>query len=705
MLRVLLLSSAASLALAALTLASPAFAQAAKDAPGARDAPVKDDPYHSEADKEIVVSAPFSQDADSRLSGTTILTGAALTRDIRPTIGETLAHQPGVSSTAFGPNASRPVLRGFQGERVRVLTDGIGSIDVSNTSVDHAVIINPLTADRIEVLRGPAALLFGSSAIGGVVNVLSSRIPRKVPNEAVHIDALGSYGSASDERSGTGTIDVPLSSKFVVHFDGSYTKTGDLTTGGYLLSAPLRAQALASADPAIRELASLKGRLPNSAAETWEVAGAAALITDDGTLGFSVSHYDSLYGVPLRFSLEPGVAAEQVRLDVQQTREDLRAEVNTGDGFLAKVKFRAGHASYKHSEIDDTGAIGTTFLNDSFEARLELVQQEQNGWKGASGAQMSIRDFNVIGAEAFVPRNTTSQLGIFTLQELKAGGIKLEGGARFEHTGLHADASAAIGNPEYAVRFNAYSGSLGASYEVAPGIRFGLNAAHTERAPAAEELFANGPHAGTQAFEIGDPAFKKEISDGVEVSLHGKGKGFSFGASLYYTKFKNYIYEAQTGAVRNNLPVFQFYQASARYYGFEVEGSAQVATIGTFKIVADALADMVRARITSVGPVPRIPPLRVLGGLEAQSDVIQLRVEAEWADRQTRVTAFETPTKGYTLVNASLSFKPFGTDNGMSIVVSANNIFNVEARRHASFLKDFAPLAGRDLRVSARIAF
>ena len=268
MLRVLLLSSAASLALAALTLASPAFAQAAKDTPGARDAPVKDDPYHSEADEEIVVSAPFSQDADSRLSGTTILTGAALTRDIRPTIGETLAHQPGVSSTAFGPNASRPVLRGFQGERVRVLTDGIGSIDVSNTSVDHAVIINPLTADRIEVLRGPAALLFGSSAIGGVVNVLSSRIPRKVPNEAVHIDALGSYGSASDERSGTGTVDVPLSSKFVVHFDGSYTKTGDLTTGGYLLSAPLRAQALASADPAIRELASLKGRLPNSAAET-----------------------------------------------------------------------------------------------------------------------------------------------------------------------------------------------------------------------------------------------------------------------------------------------------------------------------------------------------------------------------------------------------------------------------------------------------
>ena len=700
MIRALLLASATSLALTA-----PAFAA---DAPGAEDAPgaqAKDDPYHSDAPEEIVVSAPYSQDTESRLSGTTILTGAALTRDIRPTIGETLAHQPGVSSTSFGPNASRPVLRGFQGERVRVLTDGIGSIDVSNTSVDHAVIINPLTADRIEVLRGPAALLFGSSAIGGVVNVLSSRIPRKVPVEAVHFDALGSYGSAADERSGTATIDVPLSSKFVVHVDGSYTKTGDLRTGGYLLSAPLRAQALASADPAIRELASLNGRLPNSAAETWEVAGGAALIIDGGTLGFSVSHYDSLYGVPIRFSLDPAVEAEQVRLDVQQTREDLRAEVGTGDGFLEKIKFRAGHANYKHSELDDTGAIGTTFLNDSIEARLELVQKDQNGWKGASGVQLSIRDFNVIGTEAFVPKNTTNQFGVFTLQEVNSGGFKVEGGARFEHTGLHADASATIGNPEYALSFDAFSGSLGASYEVVPGVRLGLNAAHAERAPAAEELFANGPHAGTRSFEIGDPTFKKEISDGLEATLRAKGSGYSFGASLYYSKFKNYIYESQTGAVEDGLPVFQFYQADARYYGFEVEGSVDLTTIGNFKFSADGLADMVRARITSVGPAPRIPPLRLLGGLEARSGVIEARVEAEWTDSQTRVSPFETPTKGFTLINASLAFKPFGTDNGTSIVVSANNIFDVEARRHSSFLKDFAPLAGRDLRVSARIAF
>jgi iron complex outermembrane receptor protein len=691
MFRAALLSTAAALA-----FATPALAE--KEAPG-------DGTYHSELPTDIVVTAPFNQDANSRLSGTTILSGTELTRELRPTIGDTLSRQPGVSSTSFGPNASRPVLRGFQGERVRVLTDGIGSIDVSNTSVDHAVVINPLTAERIEVLRGPSALLFGSSAIGGVVNVLGNRIPRKVPDEAVHIEALGTYGTAADERSGIGKIDVPIGSKFVVHFDGSYAKTNDLRTGGFILTPALRAQALASADPDIQDLASLKGRLPNSAARTWELAGGAAYIDEGGSLGFSYSRYDSLYGVPVRYSLDPTIEAEEVRLDVKQSRADVRAEVNTGDGFLEKIRFRAGQANYRHFEVEDTGEIATTFLNKSIESRLELVQNDKGGWRGASGVQLSIRDFNVIGEEAFVPKNTTDQIGIFTLQEVTRGPLKLEAGARFETTKARAFASDQIGNPDISRRFNAYSGSIGASYEVTPGIRIGLNAAHTERAPAAEELFANGPHAGTQAFEIGDPTFNKEISNGVEATLRGKGDGYSFGASLYYTKFKNYIYEVQTGAIEDDLPVFQFLQAGARYYGFEVEGSVKLTEVGGFSIVADGLADLVRARINGSGPAPRIPPLRLLGGLEAQSDSVQARIEAEWTDSQNRVTGFETPSEGFTLVNASLSFKPFGADNSTSLLLSANNIFDVDARRHASFLKDFAPLAGRDFRVTARVAF
>ena len=661
--------------------------------------------YHDELSTEIIVTAPFNRDRADILSGTSVLTGADLTRELRTTIGDTLTHLPGVSATSFGPNASRPVLRGFQGERVRVLKDGIGSIDVSNTSVDHAVVINPLTADRIEVLRGPNALLYGSSAIGGVVNVIDSRIPRKVPDEPIHVDLIGSYGTAAKERSGGGAVDLPVGGKIVFHIDGGYTKTGNLRTGGFLLSPALRAQARASTDPDIRGLANLRGDLPNSAARTWEIAAGAALVTDTGNLGFSYSHYDSLYGVPIRFSLDPTVAAEEVRLKIKQDRADLRGEINTGGGFLEAIKLRAGFADYMHSEIDDTGAIGTTFLNKSIEARLEFVQAQKGSWRGASGFQLAIRDFNVIGAEAFVPKNVTQQFGIFTLQQFGAGPLKIEAGARYEHTNVDADASATIGNPAYKRSFNAYSGSIGASYAITPDIGIGLSGSHTERAPSAEELFANGPHAGTQAFEIGNPDFKKEKSDGVEVSLRGSGDGYSFSLAAYYSHFSNYIYEVQTGAVQDDLPVFQFLQASADYYGIEGEANIRLFKVGGFAVNADILGDYTRAKVVGNGNVPRIPALRLLGGLTAASTRVDARAEVEWVDSQNRVTGFETPTKGYTMVNASIVLRPFANNANTNIVLSANNIFDVEARRHASFLKDYAPLAGRDFRISARVRF
>ncbi len=672
-----------------------------------QDAPV--DPYHSEAGPLIVVSAPFQRNSIDVLSGTSVLTGDELTRELRPTIGETLARQPGVSATSFGPNASRPVLRGFQGERVRVLTDGIGSFDVSNTSVDHAVAINPLTADRIEVLRGPSALLFGSSAIGGVVNVIDSRIPRRVPDEAVHLEALATYGSAADERTVSSAIDVPVAGKIVLHADGSYMKTGNLDIGGFVLSPQQRAVALASGDSEIAALADLRGTLPNSAAETYEFAGGAALITDGGNLGFSVSHFDSIYGVPVRFALEPGGEAEEVRLDIKQTRADLRAEVETGDGFIERLRFRAGAADYEHSELEDTGEVATTFFNQSLEARLELVQADRDGWEGASGIQYFSRDFDVIGEEKFVPKNTTSQFGVFTLQSFNLGSLRAEAGGRYERSVLEARADADLGNPDIRRTFDAYSGSLGASYALADGVRVGLNLTHSERAPSAEELFPNGPHAGTQAFEVGDPTFAKERSNGAELTFKAQGDGYALNLSGYYSDFSNFIYDQRTNDVEDGLPVFQFLQDDARYYGFEVEGSARLAQFGSTSIVIDGVADYTRATITDGAndgrPVPRIPPLRVLGGIEAQSDSLLGRIEAEHVFEQDRIAPFETTTDDYTLVNASVSFRPFGRDNSTSLLVSANNIFDVDARRHASFLKDFAPLAGRDFRITLRASY
>lgn len=705
--RTTLLAGAAA---AALFLPAPTSAQEtpATETPPAQaetaEAPSADAPAQPDEEGGEIVVTGIRRSATDMLSGTSVVSGLELARDVRPTIGETLAHQPGVSATSFGPNASRPVLRGFQGERIRILTDGIGSLDISNTSVDHAVAINPLTADRIEVLRGPSALLFGSAAIGGVVNVIDARIPRRVPNEGVHVEGIATYGSAANERSANAAADVPLGGQFVLHADANYSKTDDLEIGGFVLSPALRAEALASPDPDIQALAGLRGRLPNSGGRTSDLAAGAAWIDGDNNVGVSISKLDSLYAIPVRYPIDPAAEAEQVRIDLKQTRLDGRAEVDTGDGFVDQVRLRGGYSDYEHRELDETGAAGTTFFNKGYEARLEAVQNEKGGWGGGFGAQYFHRDLVTVGAEKSLPPNRTSQLGLFALETYEAGKLRAEAGARYEHQTVSASADPVLGNPDLTRSFDAFSGSVGASFG-SKALKVGLNLSHTERAPAAEELYVNGPHPGTQSFEIGDPDFSKEKSNGAELTLHASGDGWSFGASAFHIWFSDYIYEAATGAVQDDLPVFQYRQGDARYAGFEVEGSLRAGKVGGMTVNLDALADYVRATVSGVGPAPRIPPLRFLGGVELQSDAVTGRVEVEHTTAQDRLAAFETRTGSHTLVNASVSIQPIRNHEEVSITLSANNIFDVDARRHASFLKDFAPLPGRDLRISARMAF
>ncbi len=669
---------------------------------------------------DIIVTGVLQQSERDVLQGTSVLSGEALTRALRPTIGETLARLPGVSATSFGPTASRPILRGFQGERIRVLTDGIGSIDVSNTSVDHAVVIDPLLAERIEVLRGPSALLFGSSAVGGVVNVVDTRIPRTLPANGYRLNGIANYGSAANERSLQGAGDVAVGDHLVLHADGSYLKTGDLRIGGNALSRGVRTAALGQVglpqDPADEPIdfagsAAIRGKLPNSAAETWTAGVGASIVTDTGSLGVSYSHYDSLYGIPIRYATAVGQEQEAPRLDLVQNRVDLRGEVRTGGDVIGAIRVRIGHATYRHYELEEDGSIGTAFFNNGTEGRVEIVQARRGPWSGASGVQYFNRLFDVAGEEAFLPRNETNQTGLFTVQQFDFGRFRAEGGLRYEWSDLTAktdpDNRFFVGNRS----FNALSGSLGASYGVSDAVRFGVNLSRTERAPSAEELFANGGHAGTQAYELGSPDFRLEKSWGVEATLHAHTDRVNFDASAYYNWFSNYISENQVDPAvcqaaadprEVDLPCFQYQQADARYYGFEADLSASLFMIGSTKINADVLGDYVHANIVDVGPVPRIPAPRVLGGLEAQTDFLTARAEVEHAFRQNRTADFETRTNDYTMVNASIALSPFGRDNKTQLLLSANNIFDVTARRASSFLKDFAPLAGRDLRATLR---
>ena len=682
----------------------------AADAAAAAPVPGNAAAEHPDVDQSIVVTGVRRQAGDI-LGGVSVMDTEALTHEARTGIGDTLQKLPGVTASSFGPTASRPILRGLSGERVRILIDGIGTLDLSASDPDHQVTVNPLTAERIEVLRGPSALLFGSSAIGGVVNVIDTRIPCHVPDEPIAADALLQYGSAANERSSNLSVDVPVGGHFVAHADGAYSKFDDLHIGGHVLSGPLREQALASTDPDIPALADLKDKLPNTAGRIGDIAGGVAYVDGDLNIGVSVSHHTFKYGVPIRFSLDPDEEAEAPVLDGRQTRGDLRANVPIG-GFFKIFEFRGGIAKYHHDELGPDGAIGSSFFTNGKEMRADVVQTDRGGWGGTSGVQYLDTKVHLAGDEKYLPDSTNKQLGLFTLQSIVHGPIRFEAGARIESTRLHANEDAQIaanggiiGSIPLSRSFTPLSGSLGANYEFVSGWRGGLSLSHSERGPAIDELFANGPHGGSESFEVGDPDLKKESSNGIELSVHRTTGPIHVQGSLYYSKFSNFIFQAPTGAVRDGLPIFTCREGKADYYGFELGADTRFGKALGVDWGGELVTDATRATIKRFGPAPQIPPFRVLGALTGSKGQVDGRLEVERVSAQNRTAPVETPTPGYTMVNASVDWHPFSAHPDLTLSLQGNNLFDLDARRASSLLKDYAPLAGRDIRVTARARF
>ncbi len=672
------------------------------------------DDFHT--DQSIIVTAPFF-DEFNILAGTSVLSGDDLTRETRPQIGDILTKLPGVSATSFTPGASRPILRGLQGPRILVLNDGLGTIDVSTTSPDHGVSVDPLLLDRIEVLRGPAVLLFGGGAIGGAVNALDKRIPRSVPDEDYHLDILTGFATAANEFSYSASLDIPITSNFVIHTDGSYNNSDNLSIGGDLLTPELQAQQIATAADAVSageteeaaeilEFSETNGIIPNTQSETYNLGGGFNWFGNGITFGASIGYLNSDYGVPNNPNVseeeeeggEEEEEGEGVTIALDQVKIDLRSEI-TLSGAFEKIRIRAAYADFQQTEFEAPGEPGTVFDNEGVETRIELVQSENNGWRGASGIQYSYRDFSAIGAEAFVPPNQTNQFGIFTLQEISSNNIDIEGALRLDFVDSEAQS---IGIDR---SFTSFSAALGLGYNVDDSMKFGLNLTRAERAPSPEELFSNGPHLATATFEIGDPNFDTETSYGGELYLRVEKPTWQISLTGYVNLIDDFIIELPTGGTEDGLPEFQFIQNDADFVGFEFQGAADIANAGNFKISIDGVADYVNASLNGGGAVPRIPPLRILGGLEANSDNINVRAEIEWFADQERNAAFESETEGFTFINLSASWKPFSRETGVTLIASANNIFDVVGRRAASFTKDFAPLAGRDFRVSAKFSF
>ncbi|NNC60353.1 MAG: TonB-dependent receptor [Erythrobacter sp.] len=709
--------TASSVAIATMLVANPVSAQ---DGPqqGSATRAQSDDDFHDrrrDGPPEIVVTATGLTQLDV-LAGTSIVEGFELQRSLEGTIGETLVKLPGVSATGFAPGSSRPVLRGFSGERVRVLVDGLGAIDVSNTSVDHAVTIDPLTAESIEVLRGPAVLLFGSQAIGGAVNIIDKRIPRRQLEEPFHLDGLVRADTALDTREAGLSLDLPLGQSFAFHVDGSYRNTNDLEISSFQVGSRLRQDLLDQAaeeegegelDEAaeLREAANQRGAVPNTATETWTANSGITFFSGDSSLGVAVGWYDTRYGVPSRpgagghHSEEEGEdeGAEFVSIDLRQFRTDLRGELDLGDGFLDTFVTRVGFSDYTHTEFEGS-EVGTVFEVQGLEARAEFNQHRRGGWGGGTGIQYYFRDFDAFGAEAYVPKNRTEQLALFSLQEVDFGGMQLELAGRFENTGIDSTPSGFDRN------FNTLSGAISLARETENGLRFGINANRAERAPSAEELLSNGPHIATQAFEIGDPNLGTESAWGVEAFLRGKLGAADVSIAAFRNWFDDYIYLTATGLEQDDLPVFLYRQDDATYWGLEGEVKFPLIDSGPMRLVADVRGEYIEAKLDDGTPLPRIPPLSLLGALDADFDTFNIRGEVQWFDGQAKTAPFETGTDGFTLVNASIAWRPLRGNENVTVLLKAENIFDVDGRRHASFTKDYVPLAGRNIQASVRFS-
>lgn len=725
--------SASLSTLVAAGLVSPALAQASAVQTSTGDtqtsAPavdeLEDDVHNRRVNSagEIVVTAEGLTQLDI-LAGTSVLEGVELQRELDGQLGEVLAKLPGVTSTGFAPGAARPVLRGFSGERVKVLVDGLGALDASNTSDDHAVSIDPLTAERIDVLRGPAVILYGSQAIGGAVNVIDKRIPQRVPDEAVHVDAMASLDTASNLYEGGASMDVPLTERLVLHANGSYRNTDDVRVSGFTVAPGLRADLLADADEEeaegevaeaeeLREAAGQSGFIPNTATETWSADLGLGFIDGKNTLGFAIGVYDSRYGVPTRPGAghhgeeeEGGAGAEEgaeegeerVSIDLRQFRADLRGQLDLGSGFFEQLITRVGFSDYTHTEFEGD-EVGTVFDVTGVEARGVLVQNAKPAWRGQSGIQFYHRDFRAEGAEAYVPPNLTDQLAVFTLQEFGSGPIHLEVAGRYEMTDVESL------NDRISRSFDTLSGAVSLAYETQSGLRFGITGSRAERAPSAEELFANGPHIATQAFEVGNPLLDTEKSLGVEAFLRGNLGPASVNVAVFNSWFSDYIYLSETGLEEDALPVFEYLQDDVDYFGVEAQVTVPLVDSGPFTLLADLRGDYIKAELDNGTPLPRIPPLRLLGALEAQTDQFDARAEVQWFDKQTSIAPFETATDSYTLVNASLTWRPFNGNDNVTVILQADNIFDVSGRRHTSFTKDFVPVIGQNFKASLRTSF
>jgi iron complex outermembrane recepter protein len=621
---------------------------------------------HEKELSEILVTAdPLQRAAHDPVQPTEVIAGADLEDQRSTTIGESVARQTGVQSSYFGPGVGRPIIRGLDGARIQVLANGASGLDASAVSVDHATTVDPFLADQIEILKGPSTLFFGSGAIGGVVNVVDGRIPEQAePGLRGRAELAGD--SVANTRSGMARLDAG-SERASLHVDVFERNSDDF-------DAPA-------------------GEISNSALHSRGGALGGSLFGARGFAGAAVSRFESRYGIPAG----DDEGAEAVRIDMRQTRADTKAALDNPIPGIERALIKFSQNDYRHVELEGD-EVGTRFDLDSHETRLEFTHAALGAWRGAFGAQFGARDLLAIGEEAFIPPTETSDWGVFAIERFSSGPFDLELGLRHDQQEV---AAGALGD----VRHHAQSASLSAAWRL--GERWSLAAGfdHAERSPVAEELYADGPHIATAGFERGDPALDIETARQAELGLHYDGDGLHFKLSLYRNRFHDFIYLEETGTFEDELPLRQWSQADARFRGAEFELKSVLGDFSAGRFELRLFGDTVRGTLASGENLPRMAPQRLGADLNWDLSGWRARIGAVHYAEQDRVAAFESTTTGYTLIHAHVSYAFNVGGSEWEWFADGSNLGDRRAHVHTSFLKDVAPLPGRNLRTGLRLYF
>ncbi len=655
----------------------------------------------------VITASPFARTQAELTSATTVLGGETLALRQQATLGETLAGLPGVSSSYFGSGASRPVIRGLDANRVRILQNSLDTIDASATSPDHAVSVEPFLLKRIEVVRGPASLLYGSAAVGGVVNVIDHRIESELPVR----DVAGTLESRYDTNTGGyvsgGSADVALvpdrekSSGFVLHLDGVRREANDTHVPG-------------RADPADP---TTTGVIPNTALESRGGSIGISYVSTAFNSGLNYNGFDTTYGVPNE---------RNVAIALRQRRWDFAADITRDFGILTGARAKFGLADYEHIELED-GMPGTTFTNEGYNGRVELLHRSLAGFTGSFGTEFGLSDFSALGTEAYLPTSETQNYALFLFEEAKSGDFTWQAGARHESREIRADAFESIlflngvdPTRSYQVRSDSrdtLSLSGGIVYALTPAYALAFNLTHTTRAPNTQELYADGPHLGTDAYELGDATLGDERSLGGELSLR-KSDGFLTGAlTVFANQFDDYIYLQDTGTAvdfentppdpTDDIPEYRFIQRDALFYGIELESVFHLHAERGHTLDLRFNADYTRAQETNGPDLPRIAPVKGLLGLDWTHGPWRAGTDLQLAATQAHRSPGETPTDGYALLGVSFGYRWQTKPAVYNIFVRGANLTDTEARNASSFanIKDIAPLPGRAFTLGIRATF